>query len=35
MNYSIVTADRVTHFKIIVVALLWASVVMGVALSIH
>jgi hypothetical protein len=35
MNYSMITADRATHLKIIVVAFFWASVAMGLAMSIH
>ena len=33
MNYSIVTADRTTHLKIVVVALSWALLVMGVGIA--
>ena len=34
MNYSIATADRVTHLKVVAVALLGAIVTMSVALAI-
>lgn len=33
MNYSIATADRTTHLKIVVVALSWATLVMGVVIT--
>jgi hypothetical protein len=32
MNYTIATADRTTHLKIVVVALSWAIAVMALAL---
>lgn len=32
MNYSIATADRTTHLKIVVLALLWAVLVMSIAI---
>jgi hypothetical protein len=35
MSYSIGTADRATHLKVLVVALIWATVVMGVAITIR
>jgi hypothetical protein len=35
MNYSIATADRVTHLKIVLLALIWAIVVTGIALAIR
>jgi len=35
MNYSISTADRVTHLKIVLLALVWAIVVTGIALAIR
>jgi hypothetical protein len=35
MNYSIATADRVTHLKIVLLALVWAIVVTGIALAIR
>ncbi len=33
MNYTIATADRTTHLKIIVIALFWAALAMGVAIA--
>lgn len=33
MNYSIATADRVTHVKIVAVALVLATVVTNVAIA--
>jgi len=33
MNYSLATADRTTHVKIVVLALAWAIVVMGGAIA--
>ena len=33
MNYSIATADRVTHLKIVAVALVWAILVTNVAIA--
>ncbi len=33
MNYSIATADRTTHLKIVVIALFWAILVMGAAIT--
>ena len=33
MNSSIATADRTTHLKIVVVALSWAILVMGAAIT--
>ena len=35
MNYSIATADRVTHLKIVLLALVWAIEVTGIALAIR
>jgi len=35
MNYSIATPDRVTHLKIVLLALVWAIVVTGIALAIR
>jgi hypothetical protein len=35
MNYSIATADRATHLKIVLLALVWAIVVTGIALAIR
>jgi len=35
MNYSIATADSVTHLKIVLLALVWAIVVTGIALAIR
>jgi hypothetical protein len=32
MNYSIASADRATHLKVIAVALFWAIAVRGVAI---
>ena len=32
MNYSIVAADRATHFKIVAVALVWATAIIVVAI---
>jgi hypothetical protein len=34
MNYTIATADRTTHQKIVVIALFWAILVMGIAIAI-
>ena len=33
MNYSLVTADRVTHLKIVAVALVWAILVTNFAIA--
>jgi hypothetical protein len=33
MNYSIATADRTTHLKVVVLALLWAILVIGAAIA--
>ena len=33
MNYTIATADRTTHLKIVVIALFWAILVMGIAIA--
>ena len=33
MNHSIITADRTTHLKIVVVALIGATVVAGVGIA--
>ena len=33
MNYSIATADRTTHLKIVVVALSWAILAMAGAIA--
>ena len=33
MNYSIATADRTTHLKIVVVALLWAILASGAVIA--
>ncbi len=33
MNYSIATADRTTHLKIVVIGLFWAILVMGAAIT--
>lgn len=33
MNYSIATADRSTHLKIVVIALLWAILASGAAIA--
>ncbi|MCZ7657760.1 MAG: hypothetical protein M5U07_07835 [Xanthobacteraceae bacterium] len=35
MNHSLVTADRTTHLKIVVVALIAAIVVVGVGVTSH
>jgi hypothetical protein len=35
MNHSIYSADRTTHLKILVVALLLATIVAGLSLSLH
>jgi len=35
MNYSIATADRVTHLKIVLLALVCAMVVTGIAVAIR
>ena len=35
MNYSIATADRATHLKIVVIALFWAILVMGAVLALR
>ena len=35
MNYSIYSADRATHLKIVVVAMLAAIAVSGLSLSLH
>ncbi|MEY9181132.1 hypothetical protein ABIG06_002985 [Bradyrhizobium sp. USDA 326] len=35
MNHSIYSADRATHSKIVIVALLVAAVVAGIAVSFH
>jgi hypothetical protein len=33
MNYSIATADRTTHLKVVVLALFWAILIMGIAIA--
>jgi hypothetical protein len=33
MNYSIATADRVTHLKIVAVAFVWAILVTNIAIA--
>lgn len=33
MNHSIATADRATHLKIVVLALFWAILVMGISIA--
>jgi hypothetical protein len=33
MNYSIASADRTTHLKIVVIALLWAILVSGAVIA--
>lgn len=35
MNYTIATADFATHIKIIVIALLWAILVIAAAVALH
>ncbi len=35
MNYSIATADRTTHLKIVVVAMFWSILVMGAVLALR
>lgn len=35
MNYSIATADRTTHLKIVVIALFWAILVMGTVIALR
>jgi hypothetical protein len=35
MNYSIATADRATHLKIVVLALFWAVLIMGTAIALR
>jgi len=35
MNYSIASADRVTHLKIVVLALLWSIAAMAIVLAIR
>jgi len=35
MNYSIATADRATHFKIALLALVASTLVTWIALTIH
>jgi hypothetical protein len=33
MNYSIATADRTTHLKVVVMGLLWAIMTTGVVIA--
>ena len=33
MNYSIATADRTMHLKVVVIALLWAMLVAGAVIA--
>ena len=33
MNYSVATADRVTHLKIVAVGLVWAILVTNIAIA--
>ena len=35
MNYSIATADRATHVRIVAVALFWAMAVMAIAIMVR
>jgi hypothetical protein len=35
MNYSIATADRATHLRIVAVALFWAIGVMAIAIMVR
>jgi len=35
MNYSIATADRVTHLKIVAFALIWSIAVIAVVIAIR
>ena len=35
MNYSIATADRITHLKIVVLALFWSIAVMATVIAIR
>ena len=35
MNYSIATADRATHLKVVVLALFWAILIMGMTLALR
>jgi hypothetical protein len=35
MNYSIATADRTTHLKIVALALSWSIAVIATAIAIH
>jgi len=35
MNFSIATADRATHLKIVVVALIWAILVTATVIAIR
>jgi hypothetical protein len=35
MNYSIATADRATHVRIVAVALFWAMAVISIAIMIR
>lgn len=35
MNYTIAAADRATHFKIVAIALAWATAVMIVAIMLR
>lgn len=35
MNYSIATADRTTHLKVVVLGLFWAILIMGMALALR
>jgi hypothetical protein len=35
MNYSIATADRATHLRIVAIALFWAMVVMAIAITVR
>jgi hypothetical protein len=33
MNYSIATADRTTHLKVVVLALLWAILAISIVIA--
>jgi hypothetical protein len=35
MNYTIATADRATHVRIVAVALFWAMAVMAIAIMVR
>jgi hypothetical protein len=35
MNYSIATADRATHLRIVAVALFWAIAVMAIVITVR